>query len=142
LSRLHPRGDLAVHRQQAIGQVTWVSGVVHFTRPALHFPVVVHKSFLIYFLNEDLPEIVATRMAPYSLFERGEERWVEVTFAKPVETPRRFWVALDFRAHQSKGIYVSFDASTGGKHSRNGLPGIKPKEVEFGDWMIEAVLAK
>jgi hypothetical protein len=100
------------------------------------------ESFLIYFLNEDLSEVVATRMAPYSLFERGEERWVEVTFAKPVEAPKSFWVALDFRPHQTKGVYVSFDASTGGKHSRSGLPGIKPKEIDFGDWMIEAVLVK
>jgi RNA polymerase sigma-70 factor (ECF subfamily) len=100
------------------------------------------ESFLIYFLNEDLSEVIATRMAPYSLFERGEERWVEVTFPKPVETPIKFWVALDFRPHQTKGVYVSFDASTGGKYSRSGLPGIKPKSVDFGDWMIEAVPAK
>jgi hypothetical protein len=100
------------------------------------------ESFLIYFLDEGLSEVVATRMAPYSLFERGPERWVEVTFPAPIEVPGRFWVALDFRAHQSKGVYVSFDASTAGKHSRGGLPGIKPKEVDFGDWMVEVVLAK
>ena len=100
------------------------------------------ESFLIYFLNEDFSEVVATRMAPYSLFERGEERWVEVAFAKPVEATGRFWVALDFRATGSKGVYVSFDASTGGKHSRGGLPGIKSKGVDFGDWMVEVVLDK
>jgi RNA polymerase sigma factor (sigma-70 family) len=100
------------------------------------------ESFLIYLLNDDLTEVVATRMAPYSLFERGEERWVEVTFAKPVEATGRTWVALDFRATGSKGVYVSFDASTGGKHSRGGLPGIKPKGVDFGDWMVEVVLEK
>ena len=80
-------------------------------------------------------------MAAYSLFERGPERWVEVSFAAPVEVPARFWVALDFRATGTKGVYVSYDASTGGKHSRAGLPGIKLKEVDFGDWMVEAVLA-
>ncbi len=100
------------------------------------------ESFLIYFLDQDQSEVVATRMAPYSLFERGPERWVEMTFPVPVEVPGRFWVALDFRPHQSKGVYVSFDASTGGKHSRSGLPGIKPREVDFGDWMVEVVLAK
>jgi hypothetical protein len=105
-------------------------------------PVPPEESFLIYFLNEDQSEVVATRMAPYSLFERGEERWVEVTFPVPIEVPRQFWVALDFRAHQSKGVYVSFDASTGGKHSRSGLPGIRPKEVDFGDWMVEVILTK
>jgi hypothetical protein len=100
------------------------------------------ESFLIYFLNEDFSEVVATRMGPYALFERGEERWVEMAFAKPVETPKKFWIALDFRATGSKGVYVSFDASTGGKHSRGGLPGIKPKGVDFGDWMVEVVLEK
>jgi len=100
------------------------------------------ESFLIYFLNEDQSEVVATRMAPYSLFERGPERWVEMTFPVPIDMPRRFWVALDFRASGSKGVYVSFDASTGGKHSQGGLPGIKPKEVNFGDWMVEVILAK
>ncbi len=32
------------------------------------------ESFLIYFLDEDLSEVVATRMAPYALLERGPER--------------------------------------------------------------------
>jgi RNA polymerase sigma-70 factor (ECF subfamily) len=101
------------------------------------------ESFLIYVLNEDLSEIVAARMAPYSLFERGDERWVEATFSRPVEAPKRFWIALDFRAQQTKGVYVSYDASTGGTHSRIGLPGIKPRKVNLGgDWMIEAVLEK
>jgi hypothetical protein len=105
-------------------------------------PTPPEESFLIYFLNEDRSEILATRMAPYSLLERGPERWVEMSFAKPVEVPGRFWVALDFRAHQSNGAYVSFDSSTGGKFSRAGLPGLTPREVDYGDWMIEVVLAK
>jgi hypothetical protein len=101
------------------------------------------ESFLIFFLNEDLSGIVATQMAPYSLFERGPERWVEVTFPRPVEVPKRFWVALDFRPHQTKGVYVSYDTSTAGAHSRIGLPGMKPRPTNFGgDWMIEAVLTK
>jgi len=99
------------------------------------------EQFLIYFLDESRGEVVATLMAPYSLFERGEERWVEVKFAKPVEVPTHFWVALDFRAQQTKGVYVSYDASTGGKHSRIGLPGIKPQLFGAGDWMIELNLA-
>ncbi len=65
-----------------------------------------------------------------------------MNFAKPVDVPERYWVVLDFRAHQSKGAYVSFDSSTGGKFSRAGLPGMKPKEIDYGDWMIEVVLAK
>ncbi len=50
---------------------------------------------------------------------------------------------LDFKAHQTKGVCVSYDTSTGGNHSKIGLPGEnKPRDVDFGgDWMIRAVLA-
>ena len=101
------------------------------------------ESFLIYFLNNDLTRILHTEMAPYSLLERGPEEWVEISFEHPVDLPKTFWVALDFRATQSKGVYLSFDTSTGGKHSRVGLPGARTSKVTFGgDWMVEATLAK
>ena len=101
------------------------------------------ESFLIYFLTEDRKRVLHTEMAPYSLFERGAEQWVEVTFERPVELPKSFWVALDFRPHQTKGVYVSFDTSTGGRHSLVGLPGTPTSRPRRGgDWMIEAVLAE
>jgi hypothetical protein len=81
-------------------------------------------------------------MAPYALFERGPEKWVEVKFARPIEVPKIFWVALDFRAGRTKGVYLSYDTSTGGKFSRVGLPGIEAKETDFGgDWMIQPLTA-
>jgi hypothetical protein len=101
------------------------------------------ESFLIYFLSRDQKRILHTEMAPYSLFERGPEKWVEVSFGQPVELPRQFWIVLDFRAHQTKGVFVSYDTSTVGKHSRQGLPGMAARSVGFGgDWMIEAIVAK
>ncbi|MGO9924052.1 MAG: RNA polymerase sigma factor [Isosphaeraceae bacterium] len=101
------------------------------------------ESFLIYFLSHDQKRILHTELAPYSLFERGAENWVEVSFEHPVELPKQFWVVLDFRAHQTKGVFVSFDTSSGGKHSRQGLPGVPSSPVRIGgDWMIEAVLGK
>jgi RNA polymerase sigma factor (sigma-70 family) len=101
------------------------------------------ESFLVYILSPDRTHVLHTELAPYSLFERGSERWVEITFEPPVEAPEAFWVALDFRPHQTKGVFVSYDTSTRGKHSRVGLPGIPPVEARFGgDWMVEAVLAK
>jgi RNA polymerase sigma-70 factor (ECF subfamily) len=119
-----------------------IAGVkIHGSRYGL--PEAPDERFLIYLLNEDQSEVVSTQMAPYSLFDRGAERWVEVTFPRPVKVPKRFWVALDFRALPAKGVYVSYDTSTGGKHSRTGLPGLKSRPTAFGgDWMIEAVLAK
>jgi RNA polymerase sigma factor (sigma-70 family) len=101
------------------------------------------ESFLIYFLNEKLTRVLHTEMAPYSVFERGAEGWVAVSFERPIELPKSFWIAIDFRAAQTKGVYVSFDSSTGGKYSRAGLPGMQTAKVTFGgDWMIEATLAK
>jgi hypothetical protein len=69
------------------------------------------ESFLIYVLCLDGKEVLSTQMAPYSLFERGDEKWVAVQFSKSVEVPKEFWIALDFRAAQTKGVYVSFDTT-------------------------------
>lgn len=102
-----------------------------------------NENFMIYFLDKELSETIATKMAPYSRFERGEEKWVEVKFPKPVDVPKDFWVGTDFRAAQTKGIYLSFDTSTDGSRSRVGLPGqeIRPANLG-GDWMMEVILAK
>ena len=77
------------------------------------------------------------------MFQRGREKWVNVNFKSVHEVPKTFWIVLDFKAHQTKGVCVSYDTSTGGNHSKIGLPGnIKPRDVDFGgDWMIRAVLA-
>jgi hypothetical protein len=119
-----------------------VSGVrIHGSRYGV--PKAPDEKFLIYFLNADATEIFSTQMAPYSLFERGDEKWVPIHFAKPVAVPKDFWVVLDFRAAQTKGVYVSYDTSSEGKHSKTGLPGLKPTDVDFaGDWMIELLPAK
>jgi hypothetical protein len=98
------------------------------------------ESFLIYFLSLDQKRILHTEMATYSVFKRGPAEWVELAFDPPVAgLPRTFWVVLDFRASQTKGVYVSLDTSTSGQFSRVGLPGIASSEVNFGgDWMIQA----
>jgi hypothetical protein len=117
-----------------------VAGIrIHGSRYGLPQPP--EEDFLIFFLSADESEIIAARMAPYSLFSRGDNESVEVKFQQPVAVPHTFWIALDFRAHQRKGVYVSFDTSTEGKHSRVGLPGVKSKEVDFGgDWMVQVLL--
>lgn len=114
---------------------------IHGSRYGL--PDAPNENFLIYILNEDMTEIVSTQMAPYALFERGPEKWVEVTFRKPVAVSKTFWVVLDFRAGRSKGVYVSYDSSSDGKRSRVGLPGVEMKKPDFvGDWMIEASVSE
>jgi hypothetical protein len=101
------------------------------------------ESFMIYFLSGDFSESVATRTAPYSRFKKGSPEWVEIKFPKPISVPKEFAIALDFRAHRTKGVLVSIDTSSDGSHSRIGLPGTEIKEAQLGgDRMIEATLAK
>jgi len=101
------------------------------------------ENFQVSFLSGDMSRVVHQEGAPYSLFDRGEGRWVEVRFRQPVEVPKTFWVVLDFKAGRTKGVYVSYDTSTGGQHSRTGLPGQRGQPVSFGgDWMIEAILSR
>lgn len=100
-----------------------------------------NERFLIYILNADQSEVTATRMAPYSLFERGDEKWVSIMFDKPVDFPADGWVVFDFRAGRTKGVFVSYDAESSGERSRVGLPGIEAKKVDFvGGWMIRPIV--
>jgi type II secretory pathway pseudopilin PulG len=103
------------------------------------------EDFEITFLSDDREEILDSQAAPYRLFKRGKEAWVRVMFDKEVELPEKFWVALNFNAHQTKGVYLSYDTSTKGEYSRAGLPGDEeePKETDFGgDWMVQVMLAR
>ncbi len=102
------------------------------------------EDFEITLVSGDMDEILHTEMAPYRLFKRGSSKWVRVMFDKPVELPETFWVVLNFNAAQTKGVYVSYDTSTGGKHSKIGLAGSeKTRPTDFkGDWMIQMLLAK
>jgi hypothetical protein len=101
------------------------------------------ESFLIYFVSSDEKRILHTEMVPYSRLARGSEQWVELKFERLIDLrpEKEVWVVIDFRAHQTKGAYVSYDKSTGGKHSRVGLPGLPSAETRFGgDWLIELIL--
>ena len=102
------------------------------------------EDFHIIFLNEDMTEVLHKEAAPYSLFRRGPSKWVTVRLKEPRKVTKRFWVVLDFHAERTKGVYVSYDTSTKGEHSRIGLPPEqKARQVSFaGDWMIQALLTK
>jgi beta-lactamase regulating signal transducer with metallopeptidase domain len=100
------------------------------------------ENFTISILNEDGSKVLFTEAAPYKLFERGEPRWVDIDFKNAREVPKTFWIALNFNALPTKGVYVHYDTSTGGKYSQIGLPGEECVDVDFGgDWMIRAKLA-
>jgi beta-lactamase regulating signal transducer with metallopeptidase domain len=124
--------------------ITSVRGLrIHGSRYGL--PQAPDEDFEITFLSDDREETLDTKAAPYRLFKRGKESWVRVLFDEEVELPQKFWVALNFNAHQTKGVYVSYDTSTKGEHSRVGLAGDeeKPKETDFGgDWMVQVMLPR
>ncbi len=125
-----------------LGDAGKLAGIrIHGSRYGLPQPP--REDFLIYVLSSDMSQILFTEKAPYKLFQRGREKWVNVNFKSVHEVPKTFWIVLDFKAHQTKGVCVSYDTSTGGNHSKIGLPGEnKPRDVDFGgDWMIRAVLA-
>ncbi len=121
------------------GKITGIR--IHGSRYGM--PQAPAEDFVIYGLSEDESEVLFTETAPYKLFARGNEKWVDVKFKKPHEVPKTFWIAVDFKAHQTKGVYVSYDTKSGGKHSKTGLPGQQTSDVDFGgDWMIRVKLAK
>ncbi|MFC1451807.1 hypothetical protein ACFLSJ_00510 [Verrucomicrobiota bacterium] len=123
------------------GSMKKVAGIrIHGSRYG--HPKPPEESFYIFIMDEELG-MVHMETAPYSLFERGDQKWVRVRFKDSVNVPAAFWVVLDFKAHRTKGVYVSYDTSTGGENSRAGLPGKEPRDVDFGgDWMIRVDLSR
>jgi len=123
--------------------VTMIRGIkIHGSRYGL--PKAPDEDFEITFVTDDLDEILHTEAAPYRLFKRGREMWVRINFDEPVELPKKFWIALNFNAQQTKGVYVSYDTSTKGEYSRVGLAGSEeaPKPTDFGgDWMVQVLLS-
>ena len=94
-------------------------------------------------VSEDGTEVVHTEDVPYSTFKRGESRWTTIRFKEPITVPEKFWVIMNFNAEKTKGVYVSFDTSTEGAHSKTGLPGTEMHDVNTGgDWMLQAILSK
>ena len=103
-----------------------------------------NEDFEITFLSDKRDEVLHTESAPYRLFKRGKENWIRIPFNEEVELPKKFWIALNFNAEQTKGVYVSYDTSTKGEHSRVGLAGDdkEPKAIDVaGDWMVQVLLA-
>ncbi|MGO8745910.1 MAG: hypothetical protein ACLQNE_07955 [Thermoguttaceae bacterium] len=79
---------------------------------------------------------------PYSLFERGPEKWTRVALP-PTRVPDSFYVCLVFNPTQTKGVYVGIDNDVKQSHSRDAVPGSHLGETfEEGEWMIRAHLTQ
>jgi hypothetical protein len=99
------------------------------------------EDFHLYLLNEKLQQMADLRY-PYGMIERSDLRWY--TLQTPsIEAPERFYVALSFNPHQTKGIYLGFDEKVKESHSFTGLPDSGFEKVkESYDWMVRVHLAQ
>lgn len=94
-------------------------------------------------VSADESEVVHQEGIAYSKFKRGTPRWTTIKFEQPIDVPAKFWAIMDFNAQSTKGVYVSYDSSTEGKHSKTGVPGGESAAVKFGgDWMVQAVFTR
>jgi hypothetical protein len=92
------------------------------------------EDFNVWICDEQFKPI-ATFHFPYGSFARAAPVWK--TFkVKPTKVPSKFIVCFGFNPHQTKGVYVSYDAEGSG-NSSIGVPGSsEPEPFEKGDWMI------
>jgi hypothetical protein len=98
------------------------------------------EDFHVYLLDENM-KILKDFPYPYGTIPRkGGLRWHTLPIP-PTETPKRFFIALSFNPHETKGIYLGIDKSVKEVHSYTGLPGEGYEKVTDGyDWMVRACL--
>ncbi|WP_422930840.1 RNA polymerase sigma factor [Singulisphaera sp. PoT] len=94
------------------------------------------ENFEIYLCDENFKKL-ATFSFPYSTFQRGEPKWIDLN-VKPTTVPAKFFVAVDFDPAQTKGVYMHFD----GRKSETSFTGLPdegdPEAFTKGNWMIRA----
>ena len=74
--------------------------------------------------------------APYSSFEKGDEKWQTVSFPA-VEVPKTFYLGVDFHATFDKGVYVGMDKAVKRSHSRLAMPYERVSDMKTrADWML------
>ncbi len=101
------------------------------------------EDFHVYLLDQN-KKLIRDVPCPYAMIERRQSPVKWYTIAVPnVEVPVDFYVALNFNAHQTKGVYLGKDTDVGQSHSFTGLPdnGYEPVAEKF-DWMIRAYLVE
>jgi beta-lactamase regulating signal transducer with metallopeptidase domain/tetratricopeptide (TPR) repeat protein len=103
------------------------------------------EDFNIYVYDKDMT-LINEFPFPYSRFTKerkdSDGRWVTLKI-KPQDVPDVFYVAVDFNAEKTKGVYVHHDGQASGNSfigSSANPDSLKP--FEKGDWMIRAVVKK
>jgi hypothetical protein len=95
------------------------------------------ENFRIWLCDKDR-KVVKEFEFPYSLFQRGEPKWVRLK-TEFADLPQSFYLCAGFNPEQTKGIYVHYDKESSGG-SFTGLPESDFKEFPDGDWMIRAMV--
>ena len=78
------------------------------------------EDFNVWICDEQFKPI-ATFHFPYSSFARAAPAWKSFK-VRPTKVPQKFIVCFGFNPHQTKGVYVSYDAEGSG-NSLIGVPG-------------------
>jgi len=95
------------------------------------------ENFNVWLCDEDR-QVLTKFEFPYSLFKKGEPKWVKMK-AEFAELPEKFYLCAGFNPEQTKGVYVHYDKeSSGGSYT--GLPDNDFKNFADGDWMIRAMV--
>jgi beta-lactamase regulating signal transducer with metallopeptidase domain len=85
---------------------------------------------------------IATFHFPYSSYARAAPAWKSFKI-KPTKVPEKFIVCFGFNAHQTKGVYVSYDNEATTGSSLVGVPGQgEPQPFDRGDWLIRCKVEK
>ena len=99
------------------------------------------EDFHVYLLDAD-KKVLGDFKHAYGRIARGEQRWYTLANT-PTAVPKRFFVALSFNPHRTKGIYVGYDKDVRKCHSFVGLPSTGFAMVrEKYDWMVRVHLAR
>jgi hypothetical protein len=98
-------------------------------------------SFSVWICDENFKQITTFKF-PYSSYTRGDPSWKTFRI-RPTKVPQKFIVCFGFNPHQTKGVYVSYDAGPSEK-SLIGLPGAgrEPEPFTKGNWMIRCKVEK
>ena len=114
---------------------SWCVTAVKLHGSRYGYPRPPREDFHVWICDEKLKPIAEFKF-PYSTFTRGEPKWVTMK-VKPTKAPQKFVVCTGFNPEQTKGVYVSFDA-TGTGNSLVGLPNAGFRPFRNGDWLIRA----
>jgi len=98
------------------------------------------ESFKVWICDAKLKPI-ATFEFPYGSYLRGNPVWKTFRI-RPTRVPKDFIVCFGFNPHQTKGIYVSYDAQPS-ETSLIGVPGERPPSpFAKGNWLIRCKVEK